>query len=191
MFVLRDFVSLCFNSCAFKIEKLKVSISPIGKHDWLWIFNNLLKTIGKEMDKEKMDYIGIAVGSISGILIPIILYFATKKERGPKHYLISKFKQNKEKIRKYTQDLRQLLSESNEWNSILIKEQNITYQEYLKVMEERFHLEYSDYQLTALQKKFSKYELKEYIQKFKTQEDNLNLIRHELDLTLKKFHFNQ
>lgn len=135
--------------------------------------------------KEKIE---LSVAIASGILIPIILYFLAKKNWGQKKYLLSKFDQNKEKVRLYTIDLRKLLSYNNAWNSIMFKEQNITYKEFLEVMEEKYNVEYSNEQSKALRnKKLSKFEIEEYISKLKVQEDSLNLMRQELDLLIKKF----
>lgn len=126
----------------------------------------------------------------TGILVPFALYFANR-QWGRKKYLLTKFTHNKAIIYRITQDMRKLLLETNAWNSTLFKDDNTTYREYLEVLEDKYEVEYSDSQFKALKKKrLSSHELTEYIQKLVIQEDNLNQVRINLDLVIKKMKIN-
>jgi len=127
------------------------------------------------------------ITAISGtIIVPIVLFFANKP-RGRKKYILAKFSHNKSIIHGITIDMRKLLVETNAWNSILFKDSNTTYREYLEVLEEKYDVEYSNSQFNALKKKkLSSHEIIEYIQKLKIQEDSLNEMRINLDLVIKK-----
>lgn len=122
----------------------------------------------------------------AGIVVPLTLFFANK-QWGKKKYLLSKFSHNKSIIHGITVDMRKLLVETNAWNSILFKDSNTTYREYLEVLEEKYDVEYSNSQFNALKKKrLSSHEIIEYTQKLKIQEDSLNEMRINLDLVIKK-----
>lgn len=133
-----------------------------------------------------MTNLEITIAISTGILIPVALYLANR-QWGRKKYLITKFSHNKAIIHKIILDMRKLLLETNAWNSILFQDTNITYREYLEVLEEKYEVEYSDIEFKALKKKrLSSHELTEYTQKIIIQEDSLNEMRINLDLVIKK-----
>jgi len=126
----------------------------------------------------------------SGILVPIALFIANR-QWGRKKYVLIKFNHNKTIIYGIIRDMRKLLLETNAWNSILLKDTNTTYREYLEVLEERYEIEYSDLEFRALKKKkLSIHQLTEYVEKLKIQEDSLNQMRINLDLIIKKVEIN-
>ncbi|KYG75007.1 hypothetical protein EV198_0471 [Roseivirga ehrenbergii] len=130
----------------------------------------------------------IWVAIAGGILIPLLLYLLSLENRSKKKYFLMKFQENKSKIEKFIKDLEHLLNVNNSFQSKAFTDSEITYIECLTLMKSRFHLEYSDEQYKALQKRrLKKLELNEYIEKLKVQEDNLNILRVDLDYKMMKY----
>lgn len=131
----------------------------------------------------------IAIGSLLlTVALWIIdkIFFATK--RATKKYLLHKWQETKEKSFKLQTTIFSFAEKCHGWQSMAYPEQGITYWDYYCILKETWEQEYSDSKFKILKKKrLSRYQIQEYIDKLRVQEDAINLSQTSLNVMIKQF----
>lgn len=126
-------------------------------------------------------------------LIAAFIFFLIDKNLLPgtliaKRQMVEKFEHNKKKDMELRSKFQDLVSKYNAWSYIAFPDSDVTYEEYIDLLNEKSAMEYADSELSTLKSlRLNRRETADYLEKIKGQEDALNALKADLAFQKKNF----
>lgn len=97
-------------------------------------------------------------------------------------YMLSKLEKNKTRDKELREQLYKLINENDAWSYVAFPDSEVTYREYMELLEEKYSIEYADAEFESLRsKKMSRRQMHDYIEKMKNQEEAALALKQDVD----------
>ncbi|MNK22903.1 hypothetical protein D3C87_411850 [compost metagenome] len=97
-------------------------------------------------------------------------------------YMLSKLEKNKIRDKQLQEELQELINQNDAWSYLAFPDSEVTYKEYMELLEEKYSIEYADAEFESLRtKKMSRRQMHDYIEKIRSQEEAALALKADVD----------
>lgn len=97
-------------------------------------------------------------------------------------YMLSKLEKNKIRDKQLQEELQELINKNDAWSYLAFPDSEVTYKEYMELLEEKYSIEYADTEFEWLRtKKMSRRQMHDYIEKIRSQEEAALALKADVD----------
>lgn len=99
-----------------------------------------------------------------------------------RRHILSKLEKNRLRDKELREQLHELINENDAWSYVAFPDSEVTYKEYMELLEEKYSIEYADAEFESLRsKKLSRRQMHDYIEKIKNQEEATQALKADVD----------